>query len=292
MSDYLQRVQRGVDYIEERLDESVGLDDVARAAGISRWHFQRTFKALTGETLKTYIRSRRMAASLQRLRDTDLRILDIALLAGFESQEAFSRAFRKAFEMTPQQYRRIGRRTLFLDKVRFDEAYLRHINGNVSVEPVISERPAMLCVGLRTSYYGIDSDKNDIGERLPPLWSAFLPRLGEIRHAVPGACYGVVRQEREGEERLEYYAAMPVERIDDLPPGMEAVEVPASRYAAFLHRGVAADIDRTVNYIYSTWLAGSGCRHSYGVDLEIYGDGYHPTSADSSFHYAIPLEAS
>lgn len=94
MSYYLERIQHGVDYIETRLEEDVSLADVAKAAGVSQWHFQRIFKALTGETLKTYIRSRRFAASLARLLDTNLRVLDIALLAGFESQEAFARAFK------------------------------------------------------------------------------------------------------------------------------------------------------------------------------------------------------
>ena len=97
MSGYLEQVQRAVDFIETRLDEDLSLSEVAKVAGISQWHFQRIFKALSNETLKTYIRSRRLASSLDRLLTSKLRILDIALLAGFESQEAFARAFKKAF---------------------------------------------------------------------------------------------------------------------------------------------------------------------------------------------------
>lgn len=100
MSYYLDRIQQGVDYIESRLEEDIALADVAKAAGLSQWHFQRMFRALTGETLKTYIRSRRLANSLDRLLSTRLRILDIALLAGFESQESFARAFKQSFGVT------------------------------------------------------------------------------------------------------------------------------------------------------------------------------------------------
>ncbi len=57
LSYYLERIQCGVDYIEARLDQEIPLENVAKAAGISHWHFQRMFKALTGETLKSYIRS-------------------------------------------------------------------------------------------------------------------------------------------------------------------------------------------------------------------------------------------
>jgi AraC family transcriptional regulator len=116
VSYYLERIQCGVDYIETRLDEDVALSDVAEEAGISQWHFQRIFRALTGETLKTYIRSRRLAVSLERLLDTNLRVLDIAIMAGFESQEAFARAFKKAFGLTPQKYRALRDKRLFLKK--------------------------------------------------------------------------------------------------------------------------------------------------------------------------------
>src|SRR5262249_2902163 len=153
------------DYIETRLDEDIALSDVARVAGVSQWHFQRIFKALTGETLKAYIRARRLAGSLDRLLKTDLRILDIAMFAGFESQEAFARAFKKAFGLTPQEYRAIGSKSLFLKKVQIDSDYLRHINQNVSTEPEVAERPEMTLVGVRTVFFGVDSEKNNVGEQ-------------------------------------------------------------------------------------------------------------------------------
>jgi AraC family transcriptional regulator len=289
VSYYLERIQRGVDYIETRLDEDVALAEVAKAGGMSQWHFQRLFRALTGETLKTYIRSRRLAASLERLLDTNLRVLDIALLAGFESQEAFARAFKKAFGLTPQKYRAVRDKSLFLKKPRFDEAYLQQLNRNVSLTPEIYEQKRLLLVGLRTLFYSVDSEKNNIGDTLPQLWGAFLARLGEIPNSVPGLCYGVVRQAREGSEQLEYHAAIEVTGALALPDGMVAVEVPPGTYARFEHRGPAQQVDHTVSYAYATWLPQSGRRHTYAADLEIYGAHYHPTSADSLFHYAIPI---
>ena len=289
MSYYLERVQLGVDYIETRLDEDVALADVAKMAGISQWHFQRIFRALTGETLKTYMRSRRLAASLERLIDTELRFLDIALLAGFESQEAFTRAFKKAFGLTPQRYRALRDESLFLKKPRFDDAYLRQIERNVSLTPEVYEQNRLLLVGMRTLFYSVDSEKNNIGEQLPPLWGAFLARLAEIPNTVPGHCYGVVRQEREADERLEYHAAIEVTDAASLPDGMVALEVPPGTYARFEHRGAAQNVDHTVSYAYATWLPQSGHRHTYAPDLEVYGSGYHPTSDDSVFHYAMPI---
>ncbi len=289
MSYYLERIQRGVDYIETKLDIDVALSDVAKVAGISQWHFQRIFKALTGETLKTYIRSRRLAASLERLLSTELRVLDIAMLAGFESQEAFARAFKQAFGLTPQKYRSLRDKSLFLKKPRFDEAYLQQVTRNDALTPEICEQKPLLLVGLRTLFYSVDSEKNNIGEQLPPLWGAFIGRLGEIPDRVPGVCYGVVRQEQADSDRLEYHAAIEVTAVATPPEGMVTIEVPAGTYARFEHRGPAPRIDHTVSYAYATWLAGSEYRHTYAPDLEIYGAGYHPTSDESVFHYAMPI---
>src|SRR5687768_16480106 len=110
----LEQIQRGIDFIEAHLDEQIRLADVAATAGMSQWHFQRVFKALTHETLKTYIRSRRMAGALHGLLETDTRITEIALAAGFESQAAFTRPFQQAFGITPHRCRKLGQKQRFM----------------------------------------------------------------------------------------------------------------------------------------------------------------------------------
>lgn len=102
---YWQQVQRGIDYVEHHLDQKLDLTDVAKAAGMSRWHFQRIFKAVAQETLKSYIRNRRLSYSMQALTAPERRIINIALDAGFESQEAYSRAFKAMLGVSPKQYR-------------------------------------------------------------------------------------------------------------------------------------------------------------------------------------------
>ena len=131
--DYLRQVQKGIDYIEANLDVDIATSDVAQHAGISHWHFQRIFKGLTNETLKTYIRSRRMSGALDALASSQARIIDIALASGFETQESFTRAFKCAFGVTPSAYRKHGTRFQFLRKVRFDAEYLQHIHQSVSL---------------------------------------------------------------------------------------------------------------------------------------------------------------
>jgi AraC family transcriptional regulator len=290
--DYLAHVQRGVDYIEANLDRALSPAEVAAHAGISAWHYQRIFKALTRETLMTYIRSRRFANALELLATTDTRILEVALGAGFESQASFTRAFKKAFAVTPASYRRRHRALPFLRKVRFDAAYLAHLRANVALEPELWARPATAMVGMRTRFFGAESEKNNLGTKIPPLWAAFLPRMAEVPDRRPGTGFGVVRQLPEDPEELTYDAAVEVIGDAALPAGNSSRTMPAATYAAFAHRGPVAELDRTVNYIYGSWLLGSGMRHTDGCDLEVYGAGYVPDSDASVIHYAIPVEPS
>jgi AraC family transcriptional regulator len=287
--DYLQQVRRGIDYIEARLDADIDLADVARHAGISQWHFQRIFKALTNETLKTYVRSRRFAHALDRLAHTDARILEIALASGFESQEAFTRAFKKAFGITPASYRKSHARIPFLRKLRIDEDYLRHLHGGVSLEPEIADQPSRILVGLRTRFFSVDSEKNNFAEKLPALWGAFMARLPELAGGASPVGYGVIEQTPARGDELEYLAAIEVNGDAPVPRGMVRYELPAARYATFLHRGHLSKLDATVSYVYSSWLSRSGLRHTYGPDVEVYGAGYHHDSEDSELHYAIPV---
>lgn len=287
--NYLRQVQIGIDYIEANLDSDIPLQQVARAAGISQWHFQRIFKALTHETLKTYIRARRLTNSLDKLLTSDRKILDIALEAGYESQESYTRAFKKTFNMTPNAYRKIGDRSLFLKKIQLDAGYLQHINQNMCLTPELIEQPLLRMVGMKTNFYSVDSEKNNIGAKIPPLWAAFIPRMPEIPAAIQGKAYGVIQQTREQTDRLAYYAAMEVTEIGTLPADMEIIEIPAATYACFTHKGLVKQIDNTVNYIYSNWLLQSDMQHTYGPDLEIYGSDYDPVSDQSVMQYAIPV---
>ncbi|CAM4435516.1 helix-turn-helix transcriptional regulator [Paenibacillus tarimensis] len=100
-------IQRTIEYIEKNLHEELTLESVAQFAGFSKFHYHRVFHKEVGVTASEYIRYRRIANAANMLLYTDEKILDIAFYYRFESQESFTRSFKKYYRLPPGQYRRI-----------------------------------------------------------------------------------------------------------------------------------------------------------------------------------------
>lgn len=97
-------VQRMQDYIEEHINEVITLYKLANAAGYSPWHADRIFKELIGKTPFEYIRNLRLSLAAIKIRDEEVKIIDVALEFVFDSHEGFTRAFSKEFGVTPNYY--------------------------------------------------------------------------------------------------------------------------------------------------------------------------------------------
>jgi AraC-like DNA-binding protein len=113
-----QRFLRGVDYIEAHLLEPVALADVAGAAGLSLHYFSRLFRVLSGEPFGAYLRGRRLTVAAERLAGGGAgspKLVELAFDCGYDSQEAFTRAFKRSFGVTPGAYRKRRFGQLMLD---------------------------------------------------------------------------------------------------------------------------------------------------------------------------------
>jgi AraC-like DNA-binding protein len=100
----ISAVQRMQDYIDAHMTDAISLHMLARAAGYSPWHSSRIFKELTGKTPFEYIRALRLSRAAVRLRDEEVRDIDVAFDFVFDSHEGFTRAFSKQFGITPKNY--------------------------------------------------------------------------------------------------------------------------------------------------------------------------------------------
>ena len=100
-----EAIQKTLEIIENRIDEDIPIEELADAAALSLFYYQRLFAKLVKKPVRGYIKLRRLARACEALKNTNSRITDIALDYGFGSYEVFARAFRDAYNITPTEYR-------------------------------------------------------------------------------------------------------------------------------------------------------------------------------------------
>jgi AraC family transcriptional regulator len=105
-NDYQQRILRVLTHIQEHLDEALDLEELARVACFSSFHFHRVFAAMTGETIADHVRRLRLERAAMELRSGAKQVIQVALDAGYEAHEAFTRAFKAAYGVSPAEFRR------------------------------------------------------------------------------------------------------------------------------------------------------------------------------------------
>lgn len=105
-------IQRTVSWLETKIEDSIKNEEIVQFTGYSFYHFHRLFQEHVGISLHEYVRQRRITSAANKLVYTDTRILDIAFSYQFESQESFTRAFRKVYGLPPGKYRTLMRTLL------------------------------------------------------------------------------------------------------------------------------------------------------------------------------------
>ena len=101
-----ERFNQVIEYIETNLDHDIDYDEAARIMSQSKESFLRTFSFILNMTVFEYIRKRRMTLAAIELQNTDVRVIDLALKYGYESPEAFTRAFKSIHGISPSVARK------------------------------------------------------------------------------------------------------------------------------------------------------------------------------------------
>ncbi|MGP8198409.1 MAG: GyrI-like domain-containing protein [Limisphaerales bacterium] len=104
--DYKERILRVLTHIQEHLDGALDLEELAQVACFSSFHFHRVFAAMTGETIADHVRRLRLERAAMELRSGPKQVIQLALDAGYEAHEAFTRAFKAAYGVSPAEFRR------------------------------------------------------------------------------------------------------------------------------------------------------------------------------------------
>ncbi|TQV87781.1 AraC family transcriptional regulator [Aliikangiella coralliicola] len=282
----MQRFFKSIDFIEQHLYDKISVHEIAAASHYSTYHFSRIFKALVGDTPKEYLRKRRLTVAAKRLLSENIGILDLALDCQFDSQEAFTRAFKTLFNITPAQYRKQNDPFRLLYKDQFSPNMLRFLQDELSMEPEIISRPALKLVGIAKQY-------DNANLSLPMLWSAFRPYKDKIKNRIGDDSFGIYESyEEEGDEvKFSYVCTASVSNFDHIPEGMTARELPQQMYAKFTHRGSITNLEQTLKYIWGSWLPKSNYDYIEKPDFELYPSGYNVADPKSEMYLHIPIQA-
>lgn len=280
----MQRFFKSIDFVEQHLYEKISVHEIAAASYYSTYHFSRIFKALVGDTPKEYLRKRRLTVAAKKLLSEDIGILDLALNCQFDSQEAFTRAFKALFNITPAQYRKQNDPFRLLYKDQFSPHMLNFLQNELSMEPQIITKPATKLVGIATQY-----DSADLS--LTRLWSAFRPYRNNIANRIGDDAFGIYEsyQEQGDEVSFSYVCSVPVSSFDQIPDGMTTRELPEQMYAKFTHRGPVANLDQTLKYIWGSWLPKSSYDYVEKPDFELYPSGFNDADPKNELYLHIPI---
>lgn len=102
-----ETIRKVIDFIEENLDGNLDLDTIANSVSYSKFHLNRMFFEIVGCTIHKYIQKRRLSEAARELIYSNKSILDISLDSGYETQQSFTLAFKKLYNMSPQVYRKM-----------------------------------------------------------------------------------------------------------------------------------------------------------------------------------------
>jgi len=117
--EWSDRMNSAIDYIEKNLDDIISINEAAKEACCSSFHFQRMFFAIIGITPAEYIRRRRLTLAATELATRTEKVIDIALKYGYGSPNSFTRAFRKMHDINPREVRTSGVKLSAYNRVSF-----------------------------------------------------------------------------------------------------------------------------------------------------------------------------
>lgn len=281
-SFYERAVQAAVARVVGSLDQALDLERLARGAALSPLHFHRIFRGMVGETPLELHRRLRMERAARHLLELDTPVTTIALSAGYDSHEAFTRAFRGFYGRSPSEFRKerdaarasctrpaqieiAARSSIHFDTQSSDEALFRFIQGANHMNVDIKQLPAQRVATVR--HVGAYNRISEAFARLGDLaGQAGLitgrPTMIALFHDLP---------EITPEAELRSDAGIVVPDAAALPSNLGEQRLPAGRYACTLHVGPYEQAGDAWSRFMGEWLPRSGERMAGdGTCFEVY----------------------
>lgn len=268
--EIIKDINNAIEYIEDNLGSNISIDEIAKVAFTSRYHFQRMFHALTGVTLTEYIRNRRLTLAGEELSSKDVKIIDVAAKYGYESPDAFTKAFQRLHGSTPSTIKKGNERLKSFPKLSFQIS----IKGECEINYRIVKQDEFKFFGVDFLTTLIDNALyKEIPEFCDKIWEdgTHLKINEFLGYSKMNMLYGIHYDFKEdGSRRYMMGWKVPDK---DIPNEYKIVNIPSCTWAVFDGRGdnlntlAIADLWRL---IYSEWFPSSGFEQIEGPCIEKY----------------------
>jgi len=288
---YKERILRVLIHIQQHLDETIELDALARIAHFSPFHFHRLFRGMVGESVMDHVRRLRLERAAHRLKFNEQPITRIAFEAGYETHEAFSRAFRAMFDHSPSEFRDAHQsmpfRSVPSDVHFVADGRLEDFRAARQGEPlkVRIERLAPTRVAFNR-HVGPYNECGTAWEKLMS-WASRSGLLGGRPKIL-----GIVHDDPEitPPQKVRYDACLVVDRPIAPEGDIGIQEVAGGEYVLTTHRGPYETLGTTYARLLGQWLPTSGREPRSTPGFEIYQNSpAHTAPSDLLTDIYIPL---
>lgn len=258
LDHYHARMLRVLDHIDRHLDGDLDLETVSRVAAFSKFHFHRQFKATFGVSLHRYVQLARMRQASKRLADGQgPSVTDIALDAGYETPDAFARAFRQRFRQSPSDFRKSP------DWAPWLQAFgpLNSARSRLMTQEFTPDQVTLRDVApIRVAIFEHRGD--------PATLDATIQRFIAWRKAAglsprTHPTFNIWHSERRPADPADYRMDLcvglnPGQRVEVDDPAVKAGDIPGGRCAVLRVTGDTHNLEPAALYLYREWLPASG----------------------------------
>jgi AraC family transcriptional regulator len=267
--EWSARMNAAIDYIEDNLADEIDFNKAAEKAACSSFHFQRMFFAINGITPAEYARRRRLTLAATELSSSSVKVIDIALKYGYDSPDAFTRAFRNLHGVTPQAAREPGVTLTAFPRISFHI----ELKGGNDMDYKIIEKPAFN-VAIMSRKFTTVNGQNFVD--IPKWWQEFMAsqdnrEMNALSGGKPGivtggvmlgVCYGEVKSG-------EFFYGIAVELPKGVTPGrFEKMVIPATTWAVF--DCTLSNLQDITKQVFRDWYMATGYEYPGTPDLEVY----------------------
>ncbi|EEK71086.1 AraC family transcriptional regulator [Bacillus mycoides] len=265
--DSLKNMNAAMRYIEDNLTHEIDFKEVAKIAFCSEYHFKRMFSFLAGISLSEYIRCRRLTLAAFELKDSNAKVIDVAIKYGYNSPDSFTRAFQNLHGITPSEARSTSRSLKAYSPMTFQLS----IQGGNEMNYRIEEKGPFQIIGIQKR---VPIVFNGVNEEIASMWKSLdsqsIETLKSLSNIEPTGIISASTNFSEGrmEEKGELDHYIGVATTKDCPKQFKQLEVANSTWAIFEAVGPFPDALQNVwGRIYSEWFPSSNYELAEGPEI-------------------------